>query len=170
MKKLKYHIYSFLADLLRFFPGLWGGTLIRTNFYRIFLKKCGKGFRTRTGTLILAPEMIEIGNDVRINNDCWINGGGGIIIGNDVIIGPKIVIHSANHNFDRLDVPIRFQGHELKKTVIGNNIWIGAGAIILPGVVIHNGAVVAAGAVVTKDVPENAVVAGVPAKVVKMRV
>jgi acetyltransferase-like isoleucine patch superfamily enzyme len=169
MKKLKFHIYNFLADLLRFFPGIWGGTLIRTGFYRFHLKRCGKRFRTRTGTLILAPEAIEIGNNVRINNDCWINGGGGIVMGNDVIIGPKVIIHSANHNFDKLDIPIRLQGHNLKKTVIKDNVWIGAGAIILPGVVINSGAVIAAGAVVSKEIPENAVAGGVPAKVIKIR-
>jgi maltose O-acetyltransferase len=169
MKKLKFHIYSFIADILRFYPGVWGGTLVRTAFYRLNLRKTGKGFRTRSGVLILAPENIEVGDSVRINNDCWINGGGGIVIGNDVIIGPKVMIHSANHKFDRLDILIRSQGHVSKPVIIKDNAWIGAGVIVLPGVVINSGAVVAAGAVVTKEVPENAVVAGVPAKVVKYR-
>lgn len=169
MKKIRFFIYSFFTDILKYIPGIWMGSISRTVFYKCTLKKLGKGFRSRSGVMILGPELIEIGNDVHFNNDCWINGGGGITIGNNVIFGPRVIVHSSNHNFNRLDIPIMYQGHQHKPVIIKDNIWIGAGVIILPGVIVNNGAVLAAGAVVTKEVPENAIVAGVPAKIIGYR-
>jgi galactoside O-acetyltransferase len=79
------------------------------------------------------------------------------------------LIQGANHNFERLDIPICQQGHSPSFVVIEDNVWIAAHCVILPGVRIHSGAVIAAGAVVSKDVPANAVAAGVPARVLRYR-
>lgn len=104
-----------------------------------------------------------IGKDVFFNSGCHVQDQGGIVIGDGALIGHNVVLATVNHDFDpdqrgnNLPAPIR----------IGKNVWIGAGAIVLPGVTIGNGAVVAAGAVVTKDVPEMTVVGGVPAQVLK---
>ena len=95
--------------------------------------------------------------------------GGGVEIGKYVQVGPNTVIHSANHNFDDIDLPICKQGHTPKKVKIEDDVWIAAGCIILPGVTIGKGAVIAAGAVVTKDVEPYSVVAGAPAKKIKDR-
>ncbi|MCD6461281.1 MAG: acyltransferase [Thermoplasmata archaeon] len=109
------------------------------------------------------------GDNVTLNMFTWINAAGGVEIGNNVLIGPRVIIHSANHRFADRETPIRYQGHEYRRVVIEDDVWIGGGAIILPGVRIGKGAVVGAGAVVTKDVPPFSVVAGVPARVIKER-
>lgn len=89
---------------------------------------------------------------------------GGIEIGNNVLIASHTVITSLTH-----DINADFYKNTLikRKVTIGNNVWIGSGAIILPGVRISDGAVIGAGSVVTKDVPHNTIVAGVPAKPIK---
>jgi maltose O-acetyltransferase len=90
-------------------------------------------------------------------------------IGNNVIMGPDVKIYTKNHKFESVDIPIQYQGHTEDKTVIGNDVWLGANVIITPGVTIGNHVIVAAGAVVTKDVPDYAIVGGVPAKILKSR-
>jgi len=103
-----------------------------------------------------------------IGADSIIGSGAEVTIGNDVLMGPQVLIYPLNHRI-ALGIPMRLQPFDCKPVVIGNDVWIGARCIILPGVTIGDGAVVAAGAVVTKDVPRNAVVGGVPASVRKMR-
>lgn len=106
---------------------------------------------------------ISVGKNVFINSGCRFQDQGGITIGDDTLIGHNVVLATLNHGIDpqeRHDLfpaPIR----------IGCNVWIGANATILPGVTIGDHSVIAAGAVVTKDVPANTVVAGVPAKIIK---
>lgn len=98
------------------------------------------------------------------------NIAGPCTIGNNVIMGPEVNIFTKNHNTDRIDVPIKFQGDtEIKEVIIGDDCWIGCRAIILPGVNIGKGAVIGVGAVVSKDVPDFAVVVGNPGRVVKIR-
>ena len=102
---------------------------------------------------------IHIGKNVFINMGCKFQDQGGIYIGDGALIGHNVVLATLNHAMSPEDrasmipAPIR----------IGKRVWIGANATVLPGVTIGDGAIVAAGAVVTKDVPENIVVAGVPA-------
>ncbi|QRR00724.1 DapH/DapD/GlmU-related protein [Dyadobacter sandarakinus] len=104
-----------------------------------------------------------LGKNVFINHACSFLDLGGILIEDDVQIGPRVNITSENHPLDPGDRKALI----LKPVVIKRNAWIGAGATILPGVTVGENAVVAAGAVVSRDVPAGAVVAGVPAKVVK---
>lgn len=106
---------------------------------------------------------ITIGANVFINSGCCFQDQGGIEIGNHVLIGQQVVIATLNHDL----IPEK-RGNMVPSPVhIEDDVWIGAHATILPGVTIGRGAVIAAGAVVTKDVPEYAVVAGVPAKIMK---
>ena len=106
---------------------------------------------------------IKIGKHVFINSACCFQDQGGIEIGDNVQIGHQTVIATLNHDlnpekrWNMLPAPVK----------IGNNVWIGSHATILSSVTVGDNAVVAAGAVVTKDVPANTVVAGVPAKVIK---
>lgn len=109
-------------------------------------------------------KFTRIGKNVFINHDCSFLDLGGITIEDEVMIGPQVKITSENHP---LDPKIRRQ-LILGQVNIKRNAWIGAGATILPGVTVGENAIVAAGAVVNKDVPDNAIVGGIPAKVIKM--
>lgn len=111
---------------------------------------------------------ISIGNNSGIGIRCRIRGP--LIIGNDVMMGPDVVILGSGHNTSRTDIPMRLQGcPEPQQTVIGNDVWIGTRTIIMPGVKIGNGVIIGAGAVVTKNVPDYAIVGGVPAKIIRYR-
>lgn len=92
---------------------------------------------------------------------------GPVTIGSHVNLAQGITVTALNHNFKNTNERIDLQGVTTKQVVINNDVWIGANAVILPGVTIGRHAVVAAGAVVTTDVPENTVVGGVPAKIIK---
>jgi acetyltransferase-like isoleucine patch superfamily enzyme len=107
--------------------------------------------------------FIKLGKNVFINHLCSFLDLGGIIIEDGVMIGPRVSITSENHPADTSTRNTLIPA----KVIIKRNAWIGAGATILPGVTIGENAVVAAGAVVTKDVPDNTIVGGVPAKVLK---
>lgn len=122
-----------------------------------------------TGVLGDLGVGLSIGNNSGLGHFNFINAQGGVAIGEDVIVGPHVKFLSENHNFNDPDVLIRKQGVRRQGIIIGNNVWIGAGVCILDGVTIGNGAVVAAGAVVNRDVAENMIVAGCPAKVIKSR-
>jgi len=106
---------------------------------------------------------ICIGKNVFINTGCRFQDQGGIAIGDGVLIGHNVMLATLNHDID----PRKRSTMHPATIVIGKNVWIGANATVLPGVTIGDGAVIAAGAVVTKDVPANVIVGGVPAKIIK---
>ena len=108
---------------------------------------------------------VVIGDHTRIGLHNTIIGP--VTIGNHVNLAQGINVKSLNHNFDDPEKRIDEQGVSTTHVTIGDDIWIGANAVVLPGVTIGNHSVVAAGAVVTKDVPPHSLVAGVPAKVIK---
>ncbi len=116
---------------------------------------------------------ISIGDDVFIGRNCCFQSEHGIItIGNHVMFGPGVNIHGGNHSIDRTDIPMKSvqkQPGQDGEVRICDDVWIAANAIILAGVTVGKGSVVAAGAVVTHDVPPMAIVAGVPAKVIRYR-
>jgi len=108
---------------------------------------------------------VTIGDYTRIGIHCTIIGP--VCIGNHVNLAQGITVTALNHNFSNTQQRIDEQGISTQPVVIGDDVWIGTNAVILPGVTIGRHAVVAAGAVVTKDVPDNTLVGGVPAKVLK---
>ena len=114
--------------------------------------------------------------NIFIGHNSYINGGliyaspsAKIIIGDNCLISYSVHIRTMTHNYNFKNELINEQGHAEKDIVIGNDVWIGYGVQIMCGVVIGNGAVIAAGSIVTKDIPEYAVVAGVPARIIKYR-
>jgi acetyltransferase-like isoleucine patch superfamily enzyme len=120
-------------------------------------------------TTIFAPfytnfgKFIRIGKNVFINHACSFLDMGGITLEDEVLIGPRVNLVTENHPLD----PSDRRALLTRPIVIKRNAWIGAGATILPGVTIGENSIVAAGAVVSKDVPANTIVAGIPAKVIK---
>lgn len=94
----------------------------------------------------------------------------GVIIGDNVMMGPKCFFCTRNHEYTRTDIPMIQQGFQEQRPIkIGNDVWIGQNVIILPGVTVGNGCIIGAGAVVTKNVPDYAIVGGNPAKILKYR-
>jgi acetyltransferase-like isoleucine patch superfamily enzyme len=108
---------------------------------------------------------VTIGDHTRVGIHCIVIGP--VCIGNHVNLAQGITVTALNHNFEDTTKRIDEQGISTKPVVIGDDVWIGANAVILPGVTIGRHVVVAAGAVVTKDVPDNCVIGGVPAKLIK---
>lgn len=129
------------------------------------------------GTVIAAKPGRHGTGAVRIGHDTWIGqynnlrtDGAELRIGDDCLISQFVSLIAGQHAFARRDLRIKEQGSaDPSGLTIGDDVWIGASAVVLPGVTIATGAVVAAGAVVTQDVPGYAVVAGVPARVVGER-
>lgn len=124
------------------------------------------------GLELLSPFIVDYGKNIKmgknvfINHYCYFMDGGGITIGDNVFFGPYVGLYTANHP---LQFKERNEGLEEAKPInIGDNCWFGANVSVMPGVTIGNGCVIASGSVVNNDVPDNSVVAGVPAKVVKM--
>lgn len=144
------HAYHNSEEIRRLFSEVIGKTVDESfALFPPFYTECGKN--------------IYIGKNVFINCCCHFQDQGGIYIGDDVQIGSHVVMATINHGIDicerrtNFPAPIR----------IGNGVWIGSHATILSGVTVGDHAIVAAGAVVTKDVPENVIVGGVPARVIK---
>lgn len=130
----------------------------------------GRGTRIEcTGGLASIGKGVKIGDRTTFGNDCYFGAAGGIEIGDDVVAGQFIRFHSENHNYNDLETLIRMQGVTHKGIVIGNNCWIGAGAVFLDGAKLGNGCVVGANSVITKEFPDNCVIAGIPAKIIKIR-
>jgi len=110
---------------------------------------------------------LTIGNNSAVGRFCEFGSAGGITIGNDVIMGSYVSFHSQNHNFDVPERLIREQGVTSKGIVLKNNIWVGAKVTFLDGAVVGNNCVVAAGSLVKGVFPDNVVIGGVPAKIIK---
>ncbi|MCB6365035.1 sugar O-acetyltransferase [Intestinibacillus massiliensis] len=108
-------------------------------------------------------QNITVGKDVFINTGCRFQDQGGIVLGDGALIGHNVVLATLNHDED----PAKRHILHPAPIILGKNVWIGANATVVPGVTIGDGAVVAAGAVVTRDVPPNVVVGGVPARILK---
>lgn len=119
-------------------------------------------------TLWADKKGLTIGKGIGIGKNCYIAQlGGSITIGDHVLIADTVRIYSLTHKYDNPSKLILLQGYKESTIVIKDNVWIGSGAIIFNDVTIGTGSVIGANAVVTKDVPDYTVVAGVPAKIIK---
>lgn len=183
---------SMLEGLLGALPGR-GGRLMRRLYFRGRFSACGPRLSIGEHPEICCPENVRLGDgiyvdrgfvlraceraSITIGDDFGANGnvrliadcGGRIEIGDKVIIGPNVVLRAADHAMERIDVPIREQGHAAGVIRIGNDVWIAANVVVLRDVNIGDHAVIGAGSVVTGDIPPYAVAAGAPARVVRMR-
>ncbi len=166
---ISYMTYYFLARHLpgSFSPYNLGSGRLRRLCAKGMFKKCGKNVNIEHGAFFGGGREIEIGNNSAIGLNARISGP--LSIGDDVMMGPNVSIYTQNHETENIYKPMRLQTAPKEKVTIGNDCWIGANAVILPNVTIGSGVIIGAGAVVTRDVPDYAVVGGVPAKVIKIR-
>lgn len=142
---------------------------LRAGLWRLVTKKMGCNLYFRSNVRIGAPSLFSMGNNGYIGKDATIHAGGGVSIGDYFMCGSNVTILSIDHQYDSNKVPMLMQPNRLAPVVIGDDVWIGSNAVILPGVTIGNGVIVGANAVVTKDVAAYAIVGGIPAKLIKYR-
>ena len=122
------------------------------------------------GTKIRCHEgVVRIGAKSVLGQECTISAYQHVSIGRECVIADRVMMIDFDHGMVEVERPIRLQGIYKRDVRVGNNVWIGYGACILRGVTIGDNAIVGTSAVVTRDVPANAVVAGIPARVVRMR-
>ena len=122
------------------------------------------------GTKVRCHEgLVSIGAKTVLGQECTISAYQHVSIGRECVIADRVMMIDFDHGMVEVDRPIRLQGIYKRDVRVGNNVWIGYGACILRGVTVGDNAVIGTNSVVTKDVPANAVVGGVPARVIRMR-
>jgi len=140
----------------------------RRNLCQAIFKRTGQNINIEHGAYFGNGREIEIGDNSGIGLNARLSGP--ITIGANVMMGPDVMIYTANHNTARTDIPMIQQGDsDHNPVIIEDDVWIGARAILLPGVHIGKGAIIAAGSIVTKDVPPYTIVGGNPARAIKQR-
>lgn len=166
-KKITNRFFSFFLDLWLFKLNVIGhfpSHSFRNFFYRLSGIKIGRGATFHMGARFYLPKNIEIGEGTIVGDHAFLDGRDKIIIGKQVDIASQVMIYNSEHD---LSDP-SFKATE-EPVSIGDYVFIGPRVIIMPGVSIGNGAVIAGGAVVTKDVAENTIVGGAPAKLIGER-
>jgi len=142
-------------------------------FKKLFLQmmgaKIGKNVVFYPGVWITPGRNLIIEEEVDLAKDVLIGSEGGVFIGKRTLIGYGSKIFSSNHSIPPIGEVFPVSGDVYKPVYISSDVWIGSSCIILPGVKIGKGCVVAAGSVVTKNIDDNSIVGGVPAKIIKMR-
>lgn len=161
--------YEFVMNILFSLPRYPCFNFLKKSLLCLMGAKIGKRVIIYPGVWITPGRNLIIEDDVDISKDVIINSSGGVFIGQRTLIGYRTQILSTNHSIPPIGIPFPISGNEHKKIFINKDSWIGANCIITAGITIGEGAVVAAGSVVTKDVPPNAIVGGVPARLIRYR-
>lgn len=136
---------------------------VRDLFARLFGKPVDPSFRVFPPFYTDFGKNITVGKNVFINASCHFQDQGGITLGDNCLVGHNVIFATLNHGF----APEERQSMLPAPIVVGRNVWIGSNSTILQGVTIGDNSIIAAGSVVTKDVPANAIVAGVPARFIR---
>ena len=158
----------YVGALIRWLPGV-EGLILRGLFYRVLFKGSSNDLLIYPSVYIIFSHRMTVGRRVAINVGTYIDAGGGLEIGDHVMIGPHCIISTREHSTDLSDIPMCHQPVRYRTIVIENDVWIGANVSIRGGVNLGEGCVIGAGAVVVHDVPPNAIVGGVPAKILRYR-
>lgn len=171
-RSIKSHVCHFLFE--HYAVKLPSSLARKGEHYKKLRADLARGFVEYVGENVNIEPKCSFNYALKIGNNSGIGANselyGDITIGNDVMMGTNCIIYTRNHCFDSLDLPMWQQGFkEVNPVVIGNDVWIGGRVTILPGVHIGNGSVIGAGSVVTKNVPDYAVVCGNPARIIKYR-
>lgn len=144
-------------------PYQFGSKGLRYVLCKRLFRQIGRNVNIEHRAYFRGGDEIEIGDNSGLGINCYIPHAK---IGRNVMMGPDVLYIESNHRFDRTDIPMMQQGQtEGKGLIIGDDVWIGARVIFLPGISVGRGAIAAAGAVITRDVPEFAIVAGNPARI-----
>ncbi len=145
------------------------GIVIRFALLKSIAIRCGDNVSIQPGVYLLNPGNISIGNNVSVHPMCYLDAAGEIIIGNDVSIAHGVTVMSTEHNFDDIDKPIKDQGITAQKTIINDNVWIGAKVTILAGIEISSGSIIGANTIITKNVEADSIAVGNPGRIIKKR-
>lgn len=138
----------------------------RQIYWKIRLKRAGKDFKISGRAVIYQASKMTVGNNCVLNDFVHVWAGGVVNIGDGVLIAAHSSITSVSHDVDAVSKKLKYyQTRETGPVNIGNNVWIGTGAIILPGVSIGDNSIIGAGCVVNIDIPENSIAVGVPVKI-----
>jgi len=163
---LYYSIGKRLPESYGFFH--LGSRRFRMFCVKMIFDKVGKDINIEKNVFFGSGKDIVIGDYSGLGINAKVQGP--LSVGSHVMMGPDVIIYTRNHKFDDTKVPMMFQGDgEPEKVRIGNDVWIGARVVILPGVTIGDGVIIGACSLVTKDVMPYSIVGGVPAKVIKSR-
>lgn len=144
-----------------------GGILFRYCYFKQKCKSCGSNIAIFKNVIIKHPSFISLGSNISIHTFCYLDGEGGIDIGDNVSIAHNVSILSFNHTWSDNNVPIKYNPKSFDNVIIEDDVWIGCGARIMPGVHIGKRIIIASGAVVTKDCLEPGIYGGIPAKFIK---
>lgn len=159
-------VYAVLAKWLPQNIYFTPSRIVRPFFAHRICEYAGKSINIEKGSTFSIKTRIGDRSDIGMN--CELHGT--VHLGNDVMMAPECIFYTVNHRTVLNGTPMNRQGSRSSQTiVVGNDVWIGRRSMFMPGVTIGDGAVIAAGAVVTKAVPINAIVGGVPAKVIGYR-
>lgn len=150
------------------FPGFRIGYRLRLMAVKHLLRYCGNNVVIKDKCYFGDGKRLSVGNRSQLGSNARLNGD--ITIGEDVMMGPDVVMMATSHEYSRLDIPMNQQGSKPEEPIIiGNDCWIGTRVIILPGVQIGDHSIIAAGSVVTHSFPDNSILGGVPARIIKSR-
>ena len=175
-----FSVFVFLLKILPLSIRKWflhrGNAIVARSMYiyryiclKSIAKSCGNNVKIGHSVYLTYIDNCELGSNISINEFCSIGCKGGVKIGDNVSIAHRSTILSTSHNIPSKTSLIKDSGVITKKTIIGNDVWIGAGVVITAGVTIGNGVVIGANSVVTKDIPDYSIYAGSPAKLIRKR-
>lgn len=181
-QKLK-PVFGVMSKLVRVFPKSMrtkmliskkrGEGLFSVGIRYVLLKSvaesCGDAVAVYSNVYLKNPQKLNIGTNVTIQPMSYIEASGGVTIGSDTSIAHGVSIMSESHVTKDRKTPFKCQGMTYAPVTIGEDVWIGAKATIMSGITIGNKAVIGANSVVTKDVPDYAIVVGAPARIIKYR-
>lgn len=187
-KNAKFHKSSYLFKIKGY--SIWELVLLQSEVYVFWIFRslptylgfipryliCKIFFKSLESFCFIQPNVfishsfrIECGKNFVVTSNTYINAVGGLIIGDNVLIGPGVVISSGEHQYQNKKIPVKLQEIKLKTITIEDDVWIGANAVIMPGITLKKGTAVGAGAIVTKSTEPYSVMVGVPAKRIKFR-
>jgi maltose O-acetyltransferase len=165
---IRLEVEGWLFALFGWMPGMVG-FVVRHLIVKILAKSVGGFCWIQPRVSIVHASKLSVGTFLGVNSGSYINAIGGITLGNHVLIGSNVTISSGRHPIEGQNPPIFARETIPLPITIEDDVWIAAGAVIMPGVTLRKGTVVGANAVVTKDTDEYSVVVGAPARKVKTR-